>query len=251
MEDQGPLMMFRQAKQNRIFQDVVEQIQEAIVSGKLKAGDHLPAERDLKEQFNVSRGTLREALRVLEQKGLIQIKTGVSGGPVVRGLSTEQMSESLALLIRYQKVSLQQLSEFREGVEGLVAALAARRATGDDLLRLRELLNKAGGYLHEGASRWDSFIRLDEEIHLALAELSANQVYISVLQTIYNNIHTYYESFLAKEEPYLKENYQDLCAIVDAVTNRDEAQASSLAQDHVRRFNGYMEQKIEKRGATL
>ena len=126
----------------------------------------------------------------------------------------------------------------------------ARRASSGDQLRLRELLKKAGEYLQEGASRWDAFIRLDEEIHLTLAELSANQVYISVLKTIYNNIHTYYESYLAKDEPYLKENYQDLCAIVDAVANRDETRASSLAQDHVRRFNGYMEQKIEKRGTT-
>src|SRR6185369_12119028 len=100
--------MFHKVKQNRVFQDVVEQIQEAIVSGKLAAGSLLPAERELKERFEVSRGTLREALRVLEQKGLIQIKTGVSGGPIVKGVGTEQMSESLAPLIRYQKVSVAQ-----------------------------------------------------------------------------------------------------------------------------------------------
>jgi DNA-binding FadR family transcriptional regulator len=70
--------MFKRAKQNRVFQDVVDQIQDAILSGKLPPGSKLPAERDLKEMFNTSRGTLREALRVLEQKGLIEIKLGVS-----------------------------------------------------------------------------------------------------------------------------------------------------------------------------
>ncbi|HEY5975657.1 MAG TPA: FCD domain-containing protein [Geobacteraceae bacterium] len=236
--------MFRQARQNRIFQDVVEQIQEAIVSGRLAPGSLLPAERELKEQFNVSRGTLREALRVLEQKGLIQIKTGVSGGPVVKGVSTEQVSESLALLIRYQKVSLSQLAEFREGVEGLVAALAAKRATADDIGRLRQLLSRAENYLKEGATHWDSFIRTDEEMHLAIAEISANQIYASMLKTIYSNIHPYYESHLAKEEPFLSENYQDLCDMVEAIASHDEARATYLAQEHVRRFYSHMASRV-------
>ena len=72
--------MFRAAKQSRIFQDIVDQIQEAILDGRFKAGDMLPSERELKEMFQTSRGTLREALRVLEQKGLIEIKLGVGGG---------------------------------------------------------------------------------------------------------------------------------------------------------------------------
>ena len=117
--------MFQKARQNRIFQDVVEQIQEAILQGTLNPGDKLPPERELKEMFGASRGTLREALRILEQKGLITIKIGVAGGAVVNALSTDQVSESLDLLIRYQKASLKDLAEFREGVEGLVAGLKA------------------------------------------------------------------------------------------------------------------------------
>ena len=61
--------MFQAAKQTKVFQDVVMQIQEAILDGRLKTGDTLPSERQLKGMFNISRGTLREALRVLEQKG--------------------------------------------------------------------------------------------------------------------------------------------------------------------------------------
>jgi DNA-binding GntR family transcriptional regulator len=129
----GVDVMFKAAKQNRIFQDVVEQIQETILSGKLKPGEMLPSERELKAMLQVSRGTLREALRVLEQKGLIEIKLGVGGGAVVQDMSYDQMNESLALLIRYQKVSLRHLSEFRVGVEGRVSALAAARATPADI----------------------------------------------------------------------------------------------------------------------
>jgi len=235
--------VFKPAKQNRIYQDVVEQIQEAILEGTLQVGTQLPPERKLIEMFGVSRGTLREALRVLEQKGMIEIKTGVSGGSTIKGVSTDQMSESLALLIRYRKVSLEQLAEFREGVEGLVAALAAERAGDEDVRRLQELLKQAGEHLQSGAAMWDAFIRTDEEIHLALAEISANQIYISVLRTIYDNIHTYYENYLAKDEPFLVENYQDLQEMVAAVAAHDSEAALRLTRGHVRKFSIYMLKK--------
>ena len=92
--------LFRAAKQNRIFQDVVEQIQEAIIEGHLQVGDRLPAERELKEMLQTSRSTLREALRVLEQKGLIEIKLGMGGGAVVKAVTPDLMVDSLDLLIR-------------------------------------------------------------------------------------------------------------------------------------------------------
>jgi len=97
--------MFKKAKQNRVFQDVVEQIQDAILSGELEPGAKLPAERELKEMFNTSRGTLREALRVLEQKGLIQIKLGVAGGAIVKQIDTDPMAESLATSLAPASIS--------------------------------------------------------------------------------------------------------------------------------------------------
>jgi DNA-binding transcriptional regulator YhcF (GntR family) len=114
--------MFETAKSTKVFQDVVAQIEDAILAGRVKTGDMLPSERDLKDMFRISRGTLREALRVLEQKGLIEIKLGVGGGSLVKTVDGGQVSESLGLLIRSQKVSLNQLAEFREGLEGTVAA---------------------------------------------------------------------------------------------------------------------------------
>ncbi|MCA1793321.1 MAG: GntR family transcriptional regulator [Desulfobacteraceae bacterium] len=120
--------MFKRAKQNRVFQDVVEQVQDAIVTKKLAPGTRLPAERELKEMFNTSRGTLREALRVLEQKGLIEIKLGVTGGAIVKRIDTEPIMESLALLIRSGEVSLEHLSEFRIKIEGSLVELAGLSA---------------------------------------------------------------------------------------------------------------------------
>lgn len=235
--------MFKAAKQNRIFQDVVEQIQETILSGKLKPGEMLPAERELKEMLQVSRGTLREALRVLEQKGLIEIKLGVGGGAVVQDMSYDQMNESLALLIRYQKVSLQHLSEFRVGVEGRVTALAAARATSADVIRLKSLLEEAREFVDKGSEFQKEFVEVDKQIHLALAEITGNPVYISLHHTVHDNIDQYYEAFLSMKKRELEENFADLGSIIDAVEKKDGEQARQLAEAHVLRFNHYMENR--------
>ena len=238
--------MFREAKQNRIFQDVVQQIQDAILKGRLKPGDKLPPEREMKEIFRSSRGTLREALRILEQKGLITIKTGVAGGAVVNSLTTDQISENLDLLIRYQKVSLRDLAEFREGVEGIVAGLAVERTKSEDIQYLKKLLADAKSHLDEGACGWDNFIHVDNQLHMALAHIAGNPIYESILQTVYDNIHRYFDQFLPREEALLRENYQDLCEIVEAVENRQAAQAHLLVQNHVYRFNRLMEEKAKQ-----
>jgi DNA-binding FadR family transcriptional regulator len=236
--------MFKQVIQNKAYKDVVEQIQEAIIAGTLKPGSQLPAERELKIQFGISRGTLREALRVLEQKGLIEIRTGVAGGSIIREVNSEQLSENLGLLIRNRTVSLRDLAEFREGIEGGVAALAAQRANDQDLATLNNLLADAEGYLKEGRKGWDSFIRTDEKIHMALARISANQLFICVLESVYLNIHTYYENYLPLGKKILQENLDDLRNIIAAVSAGNGECARELALGHVGRFNAYMEKKL-------
>ncbi len=124
------------------YQNVVGQIQEAICEGILKEGDRLPSEMKLKEMFDTSRGTIREALRVLEQKGLIVIKTGVNGGPTVREANTEPISDSIALLIQQQKVSLEHLAQFRTLMEGYISEQAALLAKKEDILRLEKILEQ-------------------------------------------------------------------------------------------------------------
>ncbi len=239
--------MFRKTKQNRIYQDLVEQIEKAILDGKLRAGDKLPSQRELGEIFQTSRGSLREALRVLEQKGLIDIKPGVKGGAIVRAINTEQISESLAFLIRHQKISLDEISEFREGVEGNVAALAAARATENDICRLKKLLSEAMNHLGKGSSRWKESVEIDKKLHLAIARIAGNSVYLSVVRMVHENIDKYYEQLPIREEDVMKENYRNLCDIVQAVENGEKTKAGSLAQEHVRRFHRHMENKEQKK----
>jgi DNA-binding FadR family transcriptional regulator len=233
--------MFQHARQSRVFQDIINQIQEAILQGKLKAGDKLPAERKLKELFNTSRGTLREALRVLEQKGLITIKTGTSGGAIVKNVTTHNISESLDLLIRSQKISLNDLAQFRRDIEGIVTGMAAKHITKEGVELLKKIIDEVKDYLDEGVSNWDKFINADNNFHMELAKIAGNPLYESVLGTVHDNIYRYYNRFLEKDAALINHNYKDMCDILEAVTNRDSARAKSLARYHVKRFNKLME----------
>ncbi len=240
--------MFSPSKQTRAFEDVVRQIQEAILTGSLKTGAKLPAERQLRETFQVSRGTLREALRVLEQKGLITMKTGTAGGAIVRAVDTKLMSESLDLLLRYQKITLKELAEFRETVEGMVVAKAARKATKEDIRILRTYIQAIREHLDAEPFSWSDVVREDNLFHSHLARIAGNRIFESVVQTIYENISTYFEHFLSRERRPTERMYQDLCKVMEAIEARDAEKAKKLVQDHIRYFNRQMERGYSQAG---
>jgi DNA-binding FadR family transcriptional regulator len=239
-------MNFKKAKQNRIFQDVVDQIQVAILDGRIAPGDRLPPERELCEMFQTSRGTLREALRILEQKSLIDIRLGVNGGAYVKDANAELMAENLAMLIRSQTISLAHLAEFREGVEGCVAGLAAQRASSADIKILNSFLEKADNFRKSGTDGWNNFVRMDEKIHTEIARIAGNPLYVFIFNSVHDNIQRYYDKFLSVGKEEMEENYRDLCLIVEAIKNAQEELASSRAISHVRKFSRYMEQKKRK-----
>jgi len=144
-------------------------------------------------------------------------------------------------------VSLDDLAEFREGVEGIVASLAVERAKGEDIKHLRKLLKKAKIHLRNGVSEWDAFMEVDNQIHMALANIARNPIYVAILQTIYDNIRRYWGRFLPIEEFILKETYRDLCEVVRAVEKRQSYKASLVIQNHVYRFNRLMEERAQQK----
>ncbi|BBO67351.1 GntR family transcriptional regulator [Desulfosarcina alkanivorans] len=232
--------MFKKTTQQRIFEDLVSQIEGAILDGSLKTGDRLPSQRDMVDMFQTSRGPLREALRVLEQKGLLDIKRGVRGGAVVKRPGMTPVAESLGLLVRHRKITLAELSEFREGVEGNVAAIAAQRAGSADIRRLKELLAQSKKHVDAGVAAWELFCQVDNRIHVAIAKAAGNRVYEFVLRMVHDNIQQYYEVHPLKDPKFMDENYQDLCDIVKALEKQQATAVRTLMQSHVRRFNRYM-----------
>lgn len=233
--------MFRKTQHNRIYQDLVGQIQEAILDGRLQPGDKLPSQRELVAMFQTSRASIREALRVLEQKGLIEVKLGVSGGAVVKTADTEPVTESLKLLLQQQQVSLAHLAEFRESIEGDIAACATSRAGAAEIQRLEDILAQAKACLERADALPHDFIRRDIRLHIALAEISGNPIFLAVTKMMHETILGLYDRFTLRDRDVLEENYRDLCALVAAVKQGQPDKARRLALNHVRRFNRHLQ----------
>ena len=234
---------FQKATKSRIFQDVVDQIQEAILTQRLNQGDRLPPERELCETFNISRGTLREALRVLEYKGLIEIKLGTGGGAVVRSAGMEQFTETLALLIRFGKVSVIDIGEFRAGIEGQIAILAAQEASDKDIIFLDKLLEKLREFKDIGVSAWDDFLDIDQKLHREIARISGNVLYKYVDNVVHDNIRRYFDKYLEVTDDRIGETYNDLEQLVLAIKKKDYTLAGQIAQKHVNTFIALMRAK--------
>ena len=126
--------MFQRVRVGKVSEEVVKQVQEAIFAGLLEPGDRLPPERELAEQFGLSRMSVRLALHTLESTGLVEIRVGSSGGAFIREPNFDPLRETLASMLRSKKASILDLAEARKIVETATAELAAQRATDDDLL---------------------------------------------------------------------------------------------------------------------
>src|SRR5258708_2994790 len=108
------------------------QLRERILNGELVEGTPLPAERELVKQTQMSRATVREALRILEVQNLVRVKAGRAGGAFVQRPTTKSMANSVSMLIRGRRIKLVDLMETREALEPFCAELAARNRTDDD-----------------------------------------------------------------------------------------------------------------------
>lgn len=228
-------------KPQKSYEHVVEQIQSAICEGQLEEGERLPSEMKLKDMFEISRGTVREALRVLEQKGLVSIKTGVKGGARVKPANTEAMSDSMGLLIRHQKVSLAHLAQFRTLLEGHAAQQAAQTASKAEIQCLKDILAKIHTLVATNPDTWDEFNNLDARFHQTLAEIGKNPLVLANLDTIHENIHSYFHLYLPFSRSLLDDDVQDLENILAAVEKKDAKGAGDLARDHVDKFSRLME----------
>lgn len=241
---------FQKMISKKSYEHVVEEIEEAIIKGELCEGDKLPSELKLKTMFETSRGTVREALRVLEQKGLVSIKTGVKGGATILKPGTRPIEEGIGLLIRQKSVSLEELAQFRILLEGFASYCAAAKADQNDIEALAAILEQADGLVRTEPDEWDGFHKLDALFHQTLAQIAGNCLIQANLKTVHENIHTYFQQYLPFSQKLLEEDLNDLQRIFKAVESHDPEQAKSLAQSHVQRFSHMMEQGMEQRKPT-
>lgn len=109
--------MFKKITQGRMYQKIVDQVFESIISGELKVKEKLPSEKELGEIFGVSRVTVREAIRSLEQSGVIEVRQGSSGGAFVQAIDLDSIAMQMKKSLRMANCNLYQLTEARAFME--------------------------------------------------------------------------------------------------------------------------------------
>ena len=229
-------MIFKKAKQNRIFQDIVDQVQQAILKQELLPGEKLPPEREMCSIFNTSRGTLREALRILEQKKLIAIKLGAGGGAIVREANSELIGENLSLLLQGNQGSLTQLLELVAVVFGQLAALAAAKSSAADIESLKQLVTMITETIEQHKSAESILIQMDTLLLEELAKIVGNPFYIFLLQAALHAIAQPATHSLPVGEAEIKQHYQEIRVIVYAVAKNEQQKAAKLTVSHLQRL---------------
>jgi GntR family transcriptional repressor for pyruvate dehydrogenase complex len=169
--------VFKEIFPVRLYENVIEQIMDLIKSNELKPGDKLPPERELAEKLSISRGSLREAFRVLESRGLIKSKPG--GGRFIREVKKEALIDTENVILNLEKSSILELLEAREIFEVKIVEVAAQRATTEDIELIEKALNKMG---EEEELKDDKKTESDTEFHLAIASASHNFVFINIIR---------------------------------------------------------------------
>jgi GntR family transcriptional regulator, transcriptional repressor for pyruvate dehydrogenase complex len=162
--------LFNPVNDRRISELIVDQVRLLIRQQQLNPGDRLPSERELCERFGVSRVTVREALRVLEANGLLEIRVGARGGAFVTKPSKERVGEGIADLLTLSAVTASEATEARLLLEVGMIPLVCERADDDDIAALLDICDRQDAALAAG----DYQINLSAEFHSRLAECAHN-----------------------------------------------------------------------------
>ena len=170
--------MSKIVRSSRPYEQIVQQVEESIHKGALKAGDQLPPERELAEQFGVSRTAVREAVKALREKGLVEAYPG--RGTFITDGSSYTIRQSLDRMMRSGHEGFTSLAEVREILEPEIAALATTRAGEEDIAAMREQV----AAMDAAKGEPEAYIEADLDFHLALAEAADNAIILSLIDSI-------------------------------------------------------------------
>ena len=222
---------------------LADDLRERILLGEFTEGTALPTERDLVAQTQMSRATVREALRILEVQGLIRIRTGRAGGAFVQRPDDESVAGSVALVIRGRRIRMAALLETREAIEPVCAQLAARYRTGADLERL-EGANEAisaDGSLAE-------FLQANVNWHVAVAIASHNELLTGFMLALSRAIYSATDTKGFIDSDIRRTTIRAHLGITEAIRAQDPDAALRRMSKHVHAYAEAV-QEVEERTA--
>ena len=216
---------FQELTPVRFSEQIASRIEALILSRELRPGDKLPPERELAESFGVSRTAVREALKLLKERGLVQSRMG--DGSFVAEPGMDSVISSLNVASHMRNSTLGHLNEVRGNLEVCIAGLAAERATPADLAKMEAFVQLMDGAIED----IPRFIRADMEFHAALAEATGNPIFLILSCSIMDLVHKMRLMLTNPEETARGQIYHK--RLLDYVKKRDPAGAREAMQEHL------------------
>ena len=202
-------------------------------------GDRLPPERIMLEKYDVGRGTLRESLRFLELQGVITLKPGPGGGPVVIQPDATALATSLTLLLQFAEAPFRTIAEARLGLEPMMAQLAAERMDEECMLALKQSVDT----MHDNLGNQSVFLEENKRFHDAIAHGSGNAMFGYLVDALLGILDG---SAIGIDYPEVRRSavHKAHLRIYETIESRDPAAAAAAMHDHVQEYVRYAEKKF-------
>ena len=220
------LKMFKPVKKTRVYEEIVAKIKDMLEKGRLKSGDQLPGERELSEVFQVSRSSVREALRTLETQGHLESRQG--DGTYIASKPVESLVNPLATVIFSEKDSQMELFEMRRLIEPQLAFLAAERATQEEIAMMEQALVLQ----EEAIARGETGTDVDKSFHYIMAKATKNKVLLRLTDSMRDLLAESRDKYLQVEGRPGKSISRHR-QVLDAIKARDGELAAQVMLEHV------------------
>ncbi|MFC1840125.1 FadR/GntR family transcriptional regulator [Thermodesulfobacteriota bacterium] len=228
--------VFKEYQYRRASTDIADLIKTAILSDKFKAGDKLPAERNLATQFQVGRMTIREALRTLETKGLIAIRKGSSGGAFVQPAPPTQMAEMIIDNLQLDGVTFAEVAESRVVLERSIVKYVIEKATTEDLNEIEKNIEETKALATDPSpEKTRDFTAKSIEFHHLLAK-SAHITPLLMFHSVMARwvLRRLIKTFNPGEKKRLTSTREHE-AIFQAIVNKEISRCQDLMENHIRK----------------
>jgi len=230
--------VFQAAKKTfKISDQIIDQIRDAVLSGKLKPGDRLASEKELADQFNVSKATMREAMRVLEVMGLIEIRKGISGGIFIAEVDMRTTIHSIINFLHFQIISVKEITMLRYLIEPSVARMAAAKITDRDIENLKEILQESPVGIENEISREIGF-------HRYLARMTENPLLILIIDFV-DNLLDSIKSKTGLGPDFYKTVHRRHQQIFEHLTKKDAQAAAQAMITDILEVDRYLSRAID------
>jgi len=223
---------YKSLKKPLLSQEVKDAIQTSIADETFKPGEKLPSERELVDQFQVSRVTIREALRNLQSAGLIEIRRGINAGAYVSEPNSDPITENFRNLIHMGRIGFSHLIDARLYIEPRASEIAAKYATEKDIDRLRQVLDKAAGQV--ATSRKNARLT-NVSFHVEVAKITKNPIILFITESI---TQSYSATIIELTRTQLRRRViqkfiRGHREILDAIVKHNPAEAYEMTRRHL------------------